>query len=235
MGCNCIKIAQDNSREMKSKTSHAVLDIKSRKEKASEIIRILGNYKNIKDCRILDIGTGAGVIASELGKAGKRAYSVDVVDERIIKKNFAFRKIKNEALPFGSEEFDIIVSNHVMAHARNGELHLKEIRRVLKKDGIAYLSMLNRLWPLEPNFNLLFLSWLPKRLADLYVRLMGKGDNYNVNPLAYWNFIGKLEKGFSYDDVTNMLISRKIALPELAYKMFRIFSPVWVFVLKRKD
>lgn len=220
---------------MKSKTSHAVLDIKSRKEKASGIIRILNRYKNIKGCRILDIGTGAGVIASELGKAGKKAYSVDVVDERVVKKNFAFRKIKNDALPFGNKEFDIIVSNHVMAHVKNSSLHLKEIRRVLKDDGIVYISMLNRLWPLEPNFSLLFLSWLPKRLADLYIRLMGKGKSYDVNPMAYWNFIGKLEKGFSYDDVTNMLISRKIALPGLAYRMFRIFSPVWVFVLKRKD
>jgi len=218
---------------MKSEISHAVLDVKSRRIKARTIMNLLKGYKNIKNSKILDIGTGSGVIAYELGKISKNVYSVDVVDERIVKDNFVFKKIKDAKLPFKNNEFDIIISNHVMAHVRNDEMHLKEIRRVLNKDGVVYLSMLNKLWLLEPNFNLLFLSWLPKKIADLYVRLSGKGKYYNVNPLIYRAFIKKINKYFTYKDVTIKIIKQKLSVPSLAYRLFKIFSPTWSLILKK--
>ena len=221
------------SEEMKSKTSHAVLDVKSRKKKAKTIIGILKNYKGIEKSKILDIGTGSGVIAHEIGKISKNVYSVDIVDERVIKNNFVFKKIKDEKLPFRDNEFDIIISNHVMAHVKNSELHLKEIKRVLKNNGIVYLSMLNRLWPLEPNFGLLFLSWLPKRFADIHVRAMCRGEYYNVNPLAYNNFIKKINKYFSYEDITFKIIKQKRSMPHEIYRLLKVFSPVWIFILKK--
>lgn len=219
---------------MKSNASHAVLDIKSRKTKARTIIEILKHYKNIKESRILDIGTGSGVISSEIRKISKKVYSVDVVDERVIKNNFAFRMVKGEKLPFKNNEFDIIISNHVMAHVKNDGLHLKEINRVLKEDGIVYLGMQNRLWPLEPNFNMLFLCWLPKKLADSYVRLMGKGSSYNVNPMTYFGFIKKIKKYFDYEDVTIEIIRQRMQMPFALYKLLKIFSPVWIMVLRKK-
>lgn len=219
---------------MKSNISHAVLDIKSRKRKASMIISILRGYKNIKNSRILDIGTGSGVIAHEIGKISKNVYSVDVLDERVVKNNFIFKKIKNEKLPFKDKEFDVVISNHVMAHVKNNELHLKEIKRVLKNNGVAYISMLNKLWPFEPNFNLPFLSWAPKKIADFYVRLTGKGKCYNVNPFTYNNFIRKINKYFYYEDITMEIIKQKIQMPNLMYKLLKIFSPVWILILKKR-
>lgn len=219
---------------MKSKISHAVLDIESRKKKASAIIGILKKYKNLKNSRVLDIGTGSGVIAHEIGKISKNVYAADVRDERVLKGGYTFRKIKNGKLPFRDKEFDIAISNHVMAHAGDGELHLKEIKRVLKDDGIVYLSMLNRLWPLEPNFSLLFLSWMPKKIADSYVRLMGKGRHYNVRPLAYFSFIKKVKRHFSYEDATMMAIRQKIFMPRNAYKFVKLFSPVWILILRKR-
>ena len=219
---------------MKSNISHAVLDIKSRKRKALMIIGVLNDYKNIKTSKILDIGTGSGVIAHEIGKISKNVYSVDVIDERVIKNNFMFKKIKNEKLPFKNNEFDIVISNHVMAHVKNDELHLKEIKRLLKGDGVAYLSMLNRLWPLEPNFGLLFLSWLPKKFADFYVRFMGKGTYYNVNPLTYNNFIKKINKYFTYEDMTIKVIRQKTQMPNTIYNLIKIYSPVWILILKKR-
>lgn len=219
---------------MKSKTSHAVLDFKSRKEKASAIIKILKNYKDMKNCKMLDIGTGSGVIASELGNISKSVYSIDIVDERISKNNFVFKKVKNERLPFKDDEFDIVISNHVMSHVKNDEIHLMEIRRILKEDGIVYLSMLNKIWPLEPNFNLPFLSWLPKKFADSYVRFCRKGSYYNVSPLTYFKFTKKIRKFFTYEDATIRIIRNKIVMPTIMYSMLKIFSPVWVFILRKR-
>ncbi|MDP7197980.1 MAG: class I SAM-dependent methyltransferase [SAR202 cluster bacterium] len=220
---------------MKSDISHAVLDIESRKRKASAIMKILSDYKEIKNCRILNIGSGSGVIESEIGKISKDVYSVDIVDERIIKDNFVFKKVDDEKLPFKDNEFDIIISNHVMAHVRDNEAHLKEINRVLNKNGIVYLSMLNKLWPPEPNFNLLFLSWLPKKIADFYVKLSGKGKSYNVNPLTYNKFTKKISKYFTYEDITIKIIKRKFPMPHPVYRLFKMFSPIWILILKKVD
>lgn len=220
---------------MKSEISHAVLDVKSRKIKARTIMNLLKGYKNIKSSRILDIGTGSGVIAYELGKISKKVYSVDVVDERIVKDNFVFKKIKDEKLPFKNNEFDIIISNHVMAHVKNNKMHLKEIRRVLNKDGVVYLSMLNKLWPLEPNFNLLFLSWLPKKITHSYVRLSKKGKYYDVNPLTYNTFIKKINEYFTYEDITIKIIKQKLPLSLSIYRLLRIFSPTWSLILKKRN
>lgn len=217
-----------------SKASHAVLDIKSRKEKAAAIIKILGRYKSLKECRILDIGTGSGVIAHEIGKISKKIYSVDIRDERLLKSNFKFKKIKNEKLPFNGSEFDIVISNHVMAHVKNHEEHLKEINRVLKSGGVAYISMLNKLCLIEPNFNLPLLSLFPKKAADLYVRLMGKGKRYDVTPLTYSNFIKKISKDFAYEDVTMELLKQKITMPNTLYSLLKILCPVWVFIMKKR-
>lgn len=211
-----------------------MLDIKSRKEKASTIIGILKKYKNLKNSKILDIGTGSGVIAHEIGKISKNVFAADVRDERVLKSNYTFKKIRNEKLPFKDKEFDIVISNHVMAHVKDNELHLKEVKRILKDDGIVYLSMLNRLWPMEPNFNLLFLSWLPKKLADFYVRLAREGKHYNVNPLAYHNFIKKVKKYFSYEDITIKIIKQKMSMPHKFYNFLKVFSPVWILILKKR-
>ena len=80
---------------MKSKTSHAVLDVKGRKGRASAIIGILKDYKDIKKSKILDIGTGSGVITHEIGKISRNVYAVDVTDERLLKSNYTYKKIKS--------------------------------------------------------------------------------------------------------------------------------------------
>ena len=219
---------------MKSNKTHAVLEINSRKEKARQIIGIIKDYKNIYECTILDIGTGSGVIPSEIGKLCKKMHSVDLEDERIARKNYKFIKVKDERLPFDDESFDVVISNHVMAHVKDQNIHLEQINRVLKKDGIAYLSALNRLNPIEPNYNLPFLSFLPKKLADSYVRLARKKGSYDVKPLTYLGFVKKLERYFNYEDRTLNLIRQKLRMPSMAYRALRIFSPVWIFVLKKK-
>src|SRR5690606_6714789 len=43
---------------------------------------------------------------------------------------------------------------------------------------VAYLGLGNRLGIVEPHYRLPFLSWLPRRLADRYVRAAGRGDFY---------------------------------------------------------
>ena len=46
-----------------------------------------------------------------------------------------------EDLPFKNEEFDLVFCSHVLEHVTNQTKSLKEIKRVLKKDGLVIIGM----------------------------------------------------------------------------------------------
>jgi hypothetical protein len=62
--------------------------------------------------------------------------------------------------------------------------HLREIARVLKDDGIAYLATPNRWTIVEPHFRLPLLSWVPEKARTPYVRLARRGKRYDCAPLS---------------------------------------------------
>ena len=140
--------------------------------------------------RVLEIGTGSGAIAHYFAVRSALdcdVEAVDVVDQRQIKGGYRFQRVDGIALPFESGVFDFVISNHVIEHvgARDQQQkHLCEIARVLRADGRAYLACPNRWQVVEPHFHLAFLSWLPRSLRSPYLRLFGKGNFYDCEPLS---------------------------------------------------
>ena len=66
--------------------------------------------------RVLDIGTGAGVIAHTISqKVGPEGdvQSLDIGDERVEKDGYNFQQVTDPRLPFEDKSFDIVLSNHV--------------------------------------------------------------------------------------------------------------------------
>jgi ubiquinone/menaquinone biosynthesis C-methylase UbiE len=51
-------------------------------------------------------------------------------------------------LPFADDSFDVVLSNHVIEHVEDQGEHLKELRRVLREDGICYLATPNKSSPI---------------------------------------------------------------------------------------
>ena len=49
----------------------------------------------------------------------------------------------DEGIPFPSESFDVVHANQVIEHVRRTDVFLREIRRVLKPDGLACISTNN--------------------------------------------------------------------------------------------
>src|SRR5690606_9235376 len=110
----------------------------------------------------------------------------DVRDVRIAKEGYEFSLVSGTTLLFDDLKFDVVISNHVIEHVGtqvDQKHHLKEIYRVLKNDGIAYLAVPNRWMLIEPHYKLAFLSWLPHFLRTDYLRLMGKGEFFDCEPL----------------------------------------------------
>ncbi len=121
-----------------------------RYRKAQMIESILASFLDghVRGYRVLDIGCGNGDISTYFTRKNEQ-YGVDINDNRRDRnRNFAFSIVTSEILPFGDSFFDIVISHHVIEHVDDQELHLREIHRVLKPDGIAYLATPNRTSPL---------------------------------------------------------------------------------------
>lgn len=242
----------DNTIERKP---YAVLDRASRLHKAKKIERILAGRIELAGARVLDIGTGTGFIAEYLhglvGPTG-RVAAVDRVNQLKCSAAIDFRPVDSTRLPFESESFDIVLSNHVIEHVggRDEQLtHLAEIRRVLARDGLLYLAAPNRWAPVEPHFKLPLLSWLPAAMRSAYVRLSGRGQHYDCNPPSRRELLGLIaESDLHGTEVTlealrlmarleiGGALGRLILLcPDAALRLTMGLIPAMIFVLGKNE
>jgi SAM-dependent methyltransferase len=207
---------------------HAILDVESRLLKARKIARLVERVRSLEGARVLDIGAGSGHIASALGQlAGPSGsvWAVDVHDQRRTTNGYEFKQVDGTHLPFESDSFDVVLSNHVIEHVgdRADQLdHLREVHRVLDGSGVCYLAVPNRWVLLEPHFRLPFLSWLPRPLRDPYVRAARRGSRYDCN-LPTRGRAERLfaEAGFEHEEVTiaAMRALKEIEAPSLPLRL----------------
>jgi len=230
-------------------SSHFASGEESRFAKANKIIAILSDFTNLKNCNVLDIGTGSGHIAYKLGEICKKVNSINISDERMVKENYDFRIVVSEILPFENESFDLVISNQVIEHVPNQKLHIAEINRVLKNDGICYLATPNKFTIMEPHFKLPFLSYLPNKIANLYTNLFRKKD-WDVYSLSRNKIFNLCKNNFETKEFTlNVLknpekyrldgsktkLNILNAIPNLFKKILMPIIPSFIFILKKKE
>ena len=106
---------------------------------------------------VLDIGTGPGSLVLEIAKLnpGIEVVGIDMSKEMIAiayeNKNrvlpeghVEFQVANASSIPFADEYFDFIVSTMSMHHWAEPEKCLKELARVLKKNGIVWIYDIRR-------------------------------------------------------------------------------------------
>lgn len=155
---------------------------------------------------VLDLGAGWGTISVALARQYKHIYALDACYEKMqflqIRKtqsaidNITCISADAFKLPFPDGFFDSVILYGVLewaGYSRKKETPcqaqlklMREVARVLKRGGCAYISIENR-WALiyflgfrDPHTGLPFVSIMPRFMARLYSRLMHKGD-YNVS------------------------------------------------------
>lgn len=148
--------------------------------------------KRLNECRLLDLGCGLGTICVPAARLVRSVVAVDLsaryldtCREWAAKEgltNIGFRHIS--ILDLDEGEFDVVICSDVVEHIEEQDTAVEVIARSLAPNGVYYLSTNNRWWPMEDHYGLPFLSYLPKKWSDRYVRLMGAGDAYDVYPLS---------------------------------------------------
>lgn len=198
--------------------------------------------------RILDIGCAFGIILKALTPADGLGVGVDI-DRNLGSRsdNVFFIRSDAEHLPFSATAFDVVICNHVYEHTDDANQLLAEIHRVLKPDGVCYFAGPNKYELIEPHYRLPFLSWLPRNLADRYMRISGKGSCYPEKPYSFPK-IRKLVKNFRVTSYTEKIlrnpvrykstdilpvvsVKRLIAL--VIYRIAPFFFPGFVYILRK--
>lgn len=179
--------------------------------KGKRVAKTLLSYKS-KSAKLLDLGCSIGFSLSIVGQYFPDSTGCDVEASIVIvaKKFMKNQNLKipvilfdGKRLPFPDNSFDIVTNIEVIEHVEKPKLMLKEIRRVLKPDGILHITTANKWWPIEPHFKLPFLSFLPTNLADKYVRLAGLGLSYQgIRLPSYGEFYKMVNQYFKVDDIT---------------------------------
>ena len=68
-----------------------------------------------------------------------------------LSREFSFREIDAQSIPFDDETFDIVIANHMLYHVPDRPKALAEIRRVLKDDGVLIAATNGKNHLLEMN------------------------------------------------------------------------------------
>lgn len=103
---------------------------------------------NIKPSSILDVGCASGWFLNEIYKRHPktRHTGIDIYSSAIIYGKQKYRNLRllradAHKIPFRKNSFDLVICTEVLEHVINPEKVLKEIKRVLKPDGIAIIEM----------------------------------------------------------------------------------------------
>lgn len=115
-------------------------------KKLEKCIKLAEDSINKRE-KILDIGCGEGILEKELRKKTDNG-TIYGVDFNVNTKKLNKLKLKNcrfmigdaTKLKFRSNHFDIVFAIDILEHIKNAEKAVKEIKRVLKNNGILVLS-----------------------------------------------------------------------------------------------
>jgi len=152
-----------------------------------------------KDWKILDIGCGYS--------ANRYATTIcDVQDLSNFYKNKNFVILKNNDLPFDDNQFDFVISSHVMEHVKDLKYFIKEIERVSKRgyielptkleDNLVFENKKEHLWQMD--------------FDDVNHKLLISKKIQFLEPVLTVSTIQKMRKYFKSSLVLELLWENKI-------------------------
>jgi ubiquinone/menaquinone biosynthesis C-methylase UbiE len=149
---------------------------------AEHVTRYEAAKQLVKGKVALDIASGSGYGTQILGQTAKKMYGVDVSKEAVAYAQKTFKSPNVEymvgdgvKIPLDDNSVDVVVTFETIEHIENYQQFIKEIKRVLKPDGLALIS--------TPN--------------DLE---FAEGNHFHVHEFEYDELMKTVRKDFTYID-----------------------------------
>ncbi|WP_336278928.1 bifunctional 2-polyprenyl-6-hydroxyphenol methylase/3-demethylubiquinol 3-O-methyltransferase UbiG [Bartonella sp. CB175] len=165
-----------------------------------------------ENLRILDIGCGGGLLCEPMARLGAMVVGADAARTNIeVAKIHAtqsglsidYRTTTAEALSNEGEQFDIILNMEVVEHVADVNLFIASTAKMLKPQGLMFVSTLNRTWKawgLAIVGAEYILRWLPKKTHD-YNKFL---KPYELKRLLSKNNLAVIDEiGITYNPFTD--------------------------------
>ena len=186
-----------------------------RRKKAATMLAVLADVLGgrLTSAKVLNLGCSTGIIDEFL--AGHVAWVTGVdIDEPAIKlatsrrsaPNVEFRIDDAMQLSLADASVDVVICSQVYEHVPDPRRMMDEIHRVLRSGGVCYFAATNRWAVIEKHHRLPFLSWLPGKWADRYIRLAGRGDAYYERHLGYRPLLDLVSR-FRVEEFTGKILA----------------------------
>jgi len=222
---------------------------------AYQLITIIGNYLNAckPDVSILEIGTGMGIAAACLKKAGFDVHAIEPhtagFENRslLYQRVYALLDIGDIVLPVTIEQmplnkqYDFIFSFNVLEHVNRIEAAFRVLSHILKPAGVMVHSCPNYYIPYEPHCNVLLLPFVPQYTHYICRRLRNSvGLSLTFTTVGLIKKLAKtnnLAVTFKNDVLYNALrrfeydaafAQRQKGLPLVVYKLLKKCRILWL-------
>jgi 2-polyprenyl-6-hydroxyphenyl methylase/3-demethylubiquinone-9 3-methyltransferase len=179
------------------------------------LLALAARHKIASDgLNVLDIGCGAGAQTHIWAKAGHHVHGLDVnaplielAKQRARQAGLAiqFDVGTATALPYQDNSMDVCLLPELLEHVTDWQSCLNESIRVLRPNGLLFLSTTNVLCPVQDEFNLPLYSWYPgfvkRRCERAATTTRPELANYAKYPAVHW---------FSYYQLATYLSQRGV-------------------------
>ena len=190
--------------------------IDKRRKRVKEIERVF-RMAGHKKSSILDVGSGNGAILNYYTKRGYKTVGLDVSEKLVKEASAKFPETKfifYDGLNFPLEDasFDTVLLNDVLEHISYEDIEqvMAEIYRVLKQNGVVYISVMNRWQVIEPHLLVPFMTWFPKIAWYSIAKKLTGQDYLRVWPYTRTKLESLLERQhFSFTDLTHIYVLHK--------------------------
>lgn len=110
-----------------------------------EILEAITKYRGTRAGSLLDVGCADGLMLKLFGQELDICFSVGVdLSYELLKADptLSARLVQGNALdlPFQNERFDLVVTSAIIEHVSCAQKMLRECRRVLRKNGLCFLT-----------------------------------------------------------------------------------------------
>ncbi len=191
------------------------------KYRAEFVSAIIQNNTGLGNKTVLDIGSGLGGTVYNLDHSGNTVISLDIALDKLKKQdkadNISLMCADGRKLPIVDSSIDIVILQDVIEHVPDVKYLISEVHRVLKNDGIVYISSPNKLSVInifaDPHWGLPLVSLMNRNMIKSIVLKHFRKSEYNRDEFAA--LLSLAEIFILFDAFSSVSLQSKFAVSEL--------------------